>query len=414
MSCPVCCDAYTLAQRKCIQCPRCSYAACARCVKSYLLTQADPGCMSCHVFWCRSFLDANLTSTWRNGELRRHRERVLFDRERSLLPAAQPAVEREAERRVRQAARRALLQRAKELQAELRRTRDEYYRLGTCEAREPPAHRSFVAACPDEDCRGFLTTAYKCGTCLRQFCSKCRELLSEGHECDAAVVESLRAIARESGPCPGCGMAISRVSGCDQMYCTQCDTPFSYSTGLRISGVIHNPHYFERLQHLRTNMAATDCDGWPEFYSLPLGLRTIRYAANIYQSARHVERMVLRELPTVDVVRDNEDLRILYCLKDLSEPQLRQRLQRRERARELGLEKRQILETFVLMALEFFSEPPAPSIAETVLRRQVESLVNAPLRDLGDRYDNKVPQVTDVGYSATAYDPKASRKRSAA
>jgi hypothetical protein len=408
-ACEVCCDVYTALQRKRIACPRCAYAACARCVRAYLLTQTDPGCMRCHVAWDRVFLDSQLTATWRNGELRRHRERVLFDRERSLLPATQPAVEREAEQRARAAARREVLRRIKELQTELREARKQCYELSRVVRRPANERRSFVAACPGEACRGFLSDDYKCGTCLKQYCSKCRCLPGDEHVCDPEVVETLRAIARESRPCPGCGMAISRVSGCDQMYCTQCDTPFSYSTGQRVSGVIHNPHYFERLRQLRESAVNPCADGdvWPEFHLLPYYLRIQPYMSAIYQAARHVERVVLHEIPAANAVRENEDLRIAYCLKDIDETKFRQRLQRRERARELNIEKRQILETFVLVALEFFTRPPHHDEAERLLRQQLERVVNAPLRELADRYGNRMPQLTDQGYSSGAYDPRA-------
>ena len=56
--------------------------------------------MNCHHPWPREFLDDHLSRTWREGELRHHREKILFDRERSLLPATQPDVEIEVQKRV--------------------------------------------------------------------------------------------------------------------------------------------------------------------------------------------------------------------------------------------------------------------------------------------------------------------------
>jgi len=39
------------------------------------------------------------------------------------------------------------------------------------------------------------------------------------------------------------------VKNCDQMYCTQCNTAFSWKTGTLETGRIHNPHYYEQIRN---------------------------------------------------------------------------------------------------------------------------------------------------------------------
>lgn len=420
MSCSVCCDAYTPKIRTKVCCPGCSYEACVRCVKRFLLTTfSDPNCMNCGLYWNRSFIDEITSASWRNGELRRHRERTLFDRERSLLPATQPAVQLAVVRARRAAHRRELTQelrtlraRMKEIKHELYRTEREAYR-GEAADDEPEEERrrSFVAACPRETCRGFLSSQYKCGTCLGSFCPSCREPKTPHHVCDAGVVESLRVIARESRACPGCGMAISRVSGCDQMYCTMCDMAFSYATGQRITGVIHNPHYFERLRQLRerASQEAPDAgeeacrEGWPQwshFAWLRRGTWDNRLLSSMYRTATNIERTVLPLMPTDRRPADNEDLRVRYCMETLEDARFMQLLQQREKKREFALEVRQTLELFVIQCMELClrsldmrgNEPGLRALLELHVK-QVSELVNEPLKTVARRFGRSVPQI---------------------
>jgi hypothetical protein len=52
------------------------------------------------------------------------------------------------------------------------------------------------------------------------------------------------ALNKEAKPCPKCAASISKIDGCDQMWCTQCRTAFSWRTGA-IETAVHNPHYYE-------------------------------------------------------------------------------------------------------------------------------------------------------------------------
>ena len=367
--------------------------------------------MNCHHVWPREFLDEHLTRSWREGELRHHREKILFDRERSLLPATQPAVEIEVQKRAYAAEipaldaqehhLRAMLSDVQEKIAQRRR----YIRRGpeTAEEKEAKEKRLFIAACPIESCRGFLSTAYKCGTCATQFCSGCRERKVKGaeHVCDPALVATIAEIVKDSRPCPRCGTAISKVSGCDQMFCTQCDTPFSYETGKVINGIIHNPHYFERMQKLKASAGATaqtGCNGWPDFRFLPVHIRTSDRYGTLFRYAIHTEEVTLRQLPNPETAPDNRDLRVRYLMNELEEDRFKQLIQQRDRKRQRDLEIRAVLELFVITVLEFFNDRVAladeakTTAALSALQAQLETTMNAPLKTIGERYKSRVPQ----------------------
>jgi len=117
---------------------------------------------------------------------------------------------------------------------------------GETPAEVPVEKRKFIKACPVTDCRGFLSTQWKCGLCSVKVCNKCHDPITKvSHICDEEKVASIALIATEAKPCPKCSAMISKVSGCDQMFCTECKTAFSWRTGKIETGVMHNPHYFQ-------------------------------------------------------------------------------------------------------------------------------------------------------------------------
>jgi hypothetical protein len=136
--------------------------------------------------------------------------------------------------------------------------------------------REFIMKCPDGDCRGFLSTAYKCGTCAKWTCHSCLEVVGlekdAAHTCKADAVESAKMIQKETRPCPKCGARIYKIDGCDQMWCVMdgCNTAFSWNTGKVVTGTVHNPHYYEWLRrtgggHMERNLADIPCGGLPGY-----------------------------------------------------------------------------------------------------------------------------------------------------
>lgn len=506
--CSICYDAYTGVQRRPVPCPSCDFAACARCVKTGLLSSlTEPACISCKAPWSRAFLDEHLTRTWISTVLHEHRGAVLYDRERAMLPATQAAVAVEKRKRDAAAALKALepailpLQNAataanraynqaidqhaqayqdhrrgvpgateENVQAALAqvhaserkfkvahrtlrdfekankmhelhymvrhgtpmlpdviadtgRTPQELVDAGvyTWEQLEelgvprPPERAKFVAACPAADCRGFLSNHYKCGVCAVQFCSKCREPKAvAGHECDPDLVATIAAIVADSRPCPSCGTAISRVSGCDQMWCTQCRTAFSYQTGQPVKGNIHNPHYFEQMAAVAAGAPEEQCGDYAVQQRLRRVLEiaqprvslgtdewmTLIHMRHVYADILH-RRLAEGGFPDPRTPLNNEDLRVQFLLGDFDDTAFKQKLSRRQRNRDFQLEVRAVLETAVSIFLDMFLAMPTtedstwkPAQYAAVLTEmgaKVELLLNTPLRDIATRYHLMVP-----------------------
>lgn len=86
---------------------------------------------------------------------------------------------------------------------------------GETPAEVPVEKRKFIKACPVTDCRGFLSTQWKCGLCSVKVCNKCHDPITKvSHICDEEKVASIALIATEAKPCPKCSAMISKVSGC--------------------------------------------------------------------------------------------------------------------------------------------------------------------------------------------------------
>ena len=272
--------------------------------------------MNCRVAWGADFIDVSFTPYFRTGELRKHRQEVLLDRQKHLLPATQPLADYERSMREyrarmapieeesyeiwknRRAAASALDSVNREIQTrpvlskplpalyELqRKLRNECSQialeyeanharraamsvailaeLGLDLTQRPdaacPRERShFVRPCSTPDCRGFLNRDWKCTLCRGHTCKHCHVSLgpdseSNAHVCNADDVETAKLLMKDTKICPKCAVPIFRIDGCSQMFCTQCHCAFDWNTGRIDSGRIHNPHYYEWLRMNSTN-----------------------------------------------------------------------------------------------------------------------------------------------------------------
>lgn len=265
--CPICCAPYNKSTAKRITCPRhdCGQSACKSCVSTYLLgSNSDPHCMHCRVAWDHNFLSQNLSLVFLKKDYAKHREAVLFEREQARIPDTQNDV---VQYRKLQDLRKQntsldieitqLRERLYALETERTNRRNLIFRIESGEEKMQIEKRAFVMPCPEAECLGYLSSAYKCASCSKFACSQCLVVLGvekdPNHECEPDVVATIEQIKKETKGCPKCGERIGKVSGCDQMWCPKCQTAFSWRTGKIESGIIHNPHYFQWARHNAAN-----------------------------------------------------------------------------------------------------------------------------------------------------------------
>lgn len=348
--CDVCCEKFNKIKHKKVECPYCDLKSCRSCSQKYILSShQDPHCMGCKTAWNREFVDSFCTKYFRNTELRRHRENVLFEREKALMPETQPEVERIINMRklkqILQTQRERLLELhyrntgENEITPEIRdlyRDMENTYRylqeLRSSQRDTITEPRTFVRKCPKEECKGFLSEEWFCGLCNVYYCKECNEQLTEGHECDPEMVKTMQLLNKDSKSCPNCGTVIHKTDGCAQMWCINCHTAFNFTTGQIETGRIHNPHFIE---FRRKNIGSREhgdipCGGSPSFRELREHNATntiLQYSLIIYQFER--ELIFMDDRPA-----NNLNFRIAYMLNEVTEEYFKTFLQRQEKFKE--------------------------------------------------------------------------------
>ena len=261
--CTVCCEKYNSTNHKKIDCLYCQAGACRTCVQRFLIENTIvPQCMSCKREWNMEFLRGSLTRSFMNKDYRDHQKDALLSEAEAEIGLWQDWARFETRREESQVKIRKLKLAVTEAKRALVDAQHEYFMM---ERNERPGavavaveseeeRRQFYMACPRDECRGQVSSGYKCGLCAHFFCSKCH--LDKGmerdaeHECKQEDVDTVALLRENTHACPKCHTGIYKVSGCDQMWCVECHTCFSWRTGNILNGPVHNPHFYE---HQRRN-----------------------------------------------------------------------------------------------------------------------------------------------------------------
>ena len=166
----------------------------------------------------------------------------------------------------------------------------------------------FIKNCGKANCSGLLSSKWICGTCKTKYCKHCGEpkgiatdleiinneneneeeakqsspeeaKADSSHTCDPNLVETMKAIQKETKACPKCGINIYKIEGCSQMWCTNCHTAFDWTTRRIETGRIHNPHYYDWQRKVNNGTAPRvvgdipPCQQVPAFFNNHLKFR---------------------------------------------------------------------------------------------------------------------------------------------
>jgi hypothetical protein len=407
--------------------------------------------MSCRAAWNRETLETcGLSKKFVTKDYKKRREDVLFERERGMMPATQPFVEKEIIIR-------RLTREIKDLDAEILKGSSQYhidcvvplqviaddiasesnleciierlerahdnfkpYTLLSHEKNKKNAQiaalnylqvdskreaRKFVRACPQDNCKGFLSTAWKCGVCEKRTCPDCHEPKDEDHVCKKECIETAQLLARDTKTCPKCAALIFKIEGCDQMWCTQCTTAFSWRTGQIEVGRIHNPHYYDYQRNTgraQREVGDIPCGGMPYDQHLMRTAKELQVTSSfqmqIIRYHHHIQNVMM---PTwIPRWNDNHDLRISFMLNDINSDCFKKKIQQREKENQKRSEISNIMNTYQVVTSEIMQRLVSARSADEYqeISKEFDSIrlyINELSRKVSKRYGCVTPVVQD-------------------
>jgi hypothetical protein len=439
--CYVCCEKHNLSNHKEVICPfdDCKYSSCKSCIRTYLLgTTQDPHCMNCKKTWDQDFLIENLNRTFYDKDYKKHRKDLLVEREISKLPETMHLAEREKKIITEEEKRTVLKEQIKKLRAELLKLNlqdgihiNNIYRIKHGKVDGDKEIRKFIMACPNNECRGYLSTQYKCELCKMFTCNECLELIgynkTDHHECDPNSVASAETIRKETKPCPSCGVRIFKISGCSQMWCTECKVAFDYKTGKIDTGTIHNPHYYNHMRQHNNGQAPRNpqdvvCGGLCPVWQLRDIYAKIRTASpnnsqemiacigNMHRSISHIGNYDLpRYRQNVRENNDNEKIRVNYILGNIDRKKMSEQIYRQDNLRKKYTELLHLYELINVVGIEninTFVHPAGiskinPNSLIEFITQKIKTLdnlriyCNSEFQKISLRYSHKVTFIND-------------------
>ena len=352
MECSICIENVT--EDKIFNCNACKYKNCVDCHKKYLITSIqDPHCINCRAVIPFDIFLNKFNERWIFSKYKKHRENILLERETGLIPQTVQEIANQKKRAVLLLKKEAL---TKEYCINVQKIEDQLILLGINKKKNVTVKFQYTYACPKDSCKGFLNDDNICDLCDADICKKCyteiEKNLKGPHECKEDMVETFNAIKKEAKPCPTCGEFISKISGCDQMFCTKCATAFSWKTGFIEKGIIHNPHahtFFVNNPNMQHN--ANPCRGpIPTNHDVNLLFTSLKKERSDYLRIVYRRLSEFRQYHRNTIFQfinqnedQNEDIRIRYIKNEIDKKSFEKLLHARDKKKKFKKELKQNL-----------------------------------------------------------------------
>ena len=268
--------------------------------------------------------------------------------------------------------------------------------------------RIFTRGCPQNDCRGFITPLpgnhrLGCALCNTECCIRCHIVLknkdelednTKKHECKESDIETVKALKDQTKDCPRCHALIFKISGCDVMFCTACNTAFSWNTGSILdANRVHNPHLAQFLakggnlhgtaantfQHAceennvreqiyslsRTlqyflifgdfifSLSSTDQDRKTRFMNALIILsKALSCASIIYGSSG---RFIMQNMSEATILRERTDIRVKYLVGDIDVKRLQTEILKIDKEYNIRREYNDICDMYIRAIIQIFN-----------------------------------------------------------
>ena len=225
--------------------------------------------------------------------------------------------------------------------------------------------QKFIKKCPDSDCRGFLSSAWKCGICTNFFCKDChakKRSHDEYHTCNESEKATVEMLNKDTKPCPQCGIPIHKYVGCNHMFTPCCNIGFDWKSGKIIANNRNtSPEYYEFMRRTNGGVVPREigddpCAGIVEYHIVRASLVNIGSSlyTSYHQLMTHTNNILLPRLPAVTGNFDSDNLGVMYLIGDINEIKWKSELKKLIKKDEKNNNIYHVLNMFVNVINDFF------------------------------------------------------------
>ena len=393
--CSICTEKYTDKKRASITCPHCNTPSCLECYQTFTLNNPDePKCPQCNKPIDEAHLRKHIPISFWNGPFKKSRLPLLLDREVSMISASMAQVEVVKNKEKAKVLIKNVDMQILELTKQLRDLKNQKSILARQQRLGEEADLSQLAEtskkkaslkCAINGCKGFCEKG-QCIVCSAHTCVRCHIFIEsvDDHECTQDDLDTVKLLSTNTKRCPNCDEGIFKAEGCDQMFCTGCNTGFSWKTGAIVTGRLHNPHYFQMLQqgnNPRREVNDIQCGGLPRIIDVRTSLSEQKdglqyyervmiggqsypredFFTEMYRLTQHMRDVTFPRFLNLEYgIGTNMKERVQYILGSISKKQFSQIIMTKENIRKRNIELRDLCQTYV-------------DVVEDLFRRSVDS-----------------------------------------